>query len=347
MDRERPVMTTRRSTLLAWAVAVAVLAVLAAVPALLGHGHRVLPALTALGGLPANWLTFALVGFVAAFVSTVGAWRAAFLAAGARIAPQEAAARLGVGSLVNAIAPAKLGDAVKVALLSRALHGPRPLWTGGGVYAALAAARSLALAALVIVAWAAGALPLWPVIVLCCMAVGIALASRLSRRVRTHPRLAQLLDGMSAFIRSPRTALIVVGWSLAEQLARLLATIAIVRGFGLPHPALAALLILPALELASVFPITPGSFGVGSGAVAVALASRGIGMTQALAVGLAIQTLETAVSLTVGSTGALYLARLNPVVRLWTARVAVVGGSAAVAAALGLVLTRSDLIGIG
>ena len=35
--------------------------------------------------------------------------------------------------------------------------------------------------------------------------------------------------------------------------------------------------------------MTPGSIGIGSGAVAVALAGRGIAMTQALATGLAIR----------------------------------------------------------
>src|SRR5579862_8760072 len=323
-------MTIQRSTLIASGSAVAVLAILAAVATLLGH--RVVPAATALAGGSPNWLTLAVAGFAAAFVCTVGAWRAAFAAAGGRIRSREAAARLGVGAAVNAVAPAKLGDAVKVALCSRALHGPRKLWTGGGVYAALAAARSLALASLVIVASLAGALPIWPVFALCGLAVAVVVAARFSERWRSHPRVARLLEGMAAFARSPRTAVTVVGWSLGEQLARLLATIAVAQALGLPHPVLAALVIAPALELAGVFPITPGSFGVGSGAVAVALASRGIGMTQAPSVGLAIQTLETGVSLAAGAGGGLYLARRSAVVRRWAVRVAVVGASAALAA---------------
>jgi uncharacterized membrane protein YbhN (UPF0104 family) len=120
------------------------------------------------------------------------------------------------------------------------------------------------------------------------------------------------------------------------QLTRLGGTAAVAAALGLPHPLLAALLILPALDVAASFPITPGGIGVGSGAVAVALASRGIGMSQALGVGIAIQALETIVSVTVGSIGGLYLTWPGAAVRRWTLRVATVGLATAVAAGLGV-----------
>jgi hypothetical protein len=44
------------------------------------------------------------------------------------------------------------------------------------------------------------------------------------------------------------------------------------------------------------------------------------------------------VSVAAGAAGAAYLARLNPLVRRWTARVAVVGGSVGLAAALGFLV---------
>jgi hypothetical protein len=104
---------------------------------------------------------------------------------------------------------------------------------------------------------------------------------------------------------------------------------------GLPHPVLAALAILPALDLAGAVPLTPGGIGVGSGAVAVALASRGIGVTDGLAVGIAIQALETAVSGACGSLGIAYLVRPSDRVRRVGGRIALVGASAAVAAVVG------------
>jgi uncharacterized membrane protein YbhN (UPF0104 family) len=329
-------MTTFRTKVLVSATAFLALAILVASPPLL-RGH-VLSAFASLAAASPHWLAVAALGFVLAFVCTVGAWRAAFAAAGARICPRQAAARLGIGSLVNAFAPAKLGDAVKVALCSKALDAPDRLWTAGGVYAALAAARSLALASLLVVASATGALPLWPVFALCGVVAGIALAALSSRRWRAHPRIASLLDGIVALERSPRAAATVLAWSLGVQLARLLGTMAVARGLGLPHPVLAALVIMPALDLASVFPLTPGGIGIGSGAVAVALASRGIGMTQALGAGFAIQALETVVSIAVGTAGAVYLTRLNVDVRRWAVRLSAVGASAALAAALGFLV---------
>jgi uncharacterized membrane protein YbhN (UPF0104 family) len=172
-------------------------------------------------------------------------------------------------------------------------------------------------------------------------AVGaLAVAAAFSGRLRRHPRIAHLVGGFAALERSPRAIATVLGWTATMQVARLAATAAVAAALGLPDPLLAALLILPALDVAAAFPITPGSIGVGSGAVAVALASRGIGMTQALGVGIAIQALETLVSVSAGSLGALYLARerARETVRRWTFRVAAVGGAAALAAFVGLAM---------
>lgn len=322
-------MKISRTQLMISAVAVTALAAIALTPGLLGH--RVASALSALAGANQVWLLLAVIGFVGAFACTVGAWRSGFAAAGGRISSRRAAAGLGIGQMVNSFAPAKLGDAVKIALLSRTIDAPGRLWTGGGVYAALAAARSLALALLVVVASITGAVPLWPVFALCAIVAALAVAGSLSGRVRRHPRIAQVLAGFAALERSPRALAAVLGWTLGMVACRLGATVAVAAALGLPHPLLAALLILPALDVASAFPITPGSIGIGSGAVAVALAGRGIGMSQALGTGFAMQALETLVSISAGSMGALYLASEHAVVRRWTIRVAAVGGSAAIA----------------
>ena len=327
-------MTISRSKLALSAAALLALVAVAATPGLLGG--RVASAFDALTGAEQHWLVLGAAGFVLGFVCTVGAWRAALGAAGGRIGSCRAAASIGVGSLVNSFAPAKLGDAVKIALCARSIDAPGRIWTAGGVYAALAAARSLTLAALLVVASATGAMPLWPVFVLCGTVALLALAAAYSGRLRRHPRIAQVLAGFAALERSPRAIATVLAWTTGMVVARLGATMAVAAALGLPHPVLAALVILPALDVASAFPLTPGSIGIGSGAVAVALAGRGIGMTQALGVGFAIQALETFVSIAAGATGALYLAWPSASVRRWTFRAATVGATAALAAALGL-----------
>jgi uncharacterized membrane protein YbhN (UPF0104 family) len=332
--RNAQTMKIPRTPLLASAGAVVLLAVAVAMPHLLGG--RVAAAMHALGGADRGWLAAAIIGFLGGFVCTVGAWRAALASAGGRISSKQAGARIAVGGLVNAFAPAKLGDAVKVALCARAIEGPGRVWTTGGVYTALAAARSLALATVVVAASAIGAMPLWPVFALCGVVAALVVVASLSTRVRNHPRIAQLAGGLAGLARSPRAAATVLAWSFGMQAARLCATAAVAAALGVPHAFVAAFLIIPALDVAAAFPITPGGLGVGSGAVAVALASRGIGGSQALGVGMGLQGVETLLTVALGGCSLLYLARPGRTVRVWAVRAASVGVAAALAAFVGL-----------
>ena len=145
-----------------------------------------------------------------------------------------------------------------------------------------------------------------------------------------------MLSGLAALERSPRALMTVLGWTVGMVLARLGATIGVAAALGIPHPLLAALVILPALDVASAFPITPGSIGIGSGAVAVALDEPWHRHDDALGVGIAIQAVETLVSVGAGVLGALYLAGSGSALRRWTLRVATVGASAALAAGVGV-----------
>src|ERR1700752_3881769 len=103
-------MKISRSQAAVSAVTLAALATIALTPGV--FGPRVASALDALAGADRGWLAVGALGFVAAFGFTVVAWRAALGAAGGRICPLQAAARIGIGSMVNSFAPAKLGDAV-------------------------------------------------------------------------------------------------------------------------------------------------------------------------------------------------------------------------------------------
>lgn len=316
--------------------ALAALVAVAAAPGLLGP--RVAEALSSLAGADPGWLAVGAGAFGLAFLASAAAWRAALAAAGGRICARQAAARIGVGCLVNAVAPAKLGDAVKVALCAKAIDGPDRIWTTGGIYAGLGAAHALTLAGLVVAASATGALPLWPVFVLCGAVVVVAAVALSSSRWRNHHRIAHLLGGFAALARSPRAFAAVMAWTVVGALARLVAATAVGAALGIPSPFLAALVILPAIDLAGTIPITPGNIGVASGAAALALGSRGIGVGDAIGVGLAIQALQTAVSVVAGTAGGLYLARPHGAARRWTARAVAVGASLALAALVGVVV---------
>ena len=329
-------MTPSRLRLTVCAASLAMLAAAVATPSLLGR--RLGLAVDTLAGASRPWLAAAALAFVIAFCAGVAAWRVALAAAGAPISRRQAGARIGIGCLVNSVAPAKLGDAVKLALCARATNVPDRLWTTGGVYAALAAARSLVLVGVLALGWSVGAVPAWPLAALVATLALVAVVAALSGRLRNHPHLTHFLSAVRTLTRDGRLAVALLGWTAAIAVTRLVATGAVAAALGVPHPALVALLILPALDLAGAFPLTPGAVGIGSGAVAGALATRGIPAADGLATGLAIQGLETLVSIAAGASGALYLAAPGPAARRWTARVAVVGAAAALAAVLGSVV---------
>ena len=299
----------RRTLVVAGIVCVVLLAV-AATPQLLGSDVR-----RAFGGLEHArpvWLRAAAAGFLGALLCNAWVWRSAIRLCGGQIDRGRAVACYGVGSLVNTALPARVGDAARIALFSRSFGGARDrYWTTGGVFGAIGAARALVLAVLVVVGAALGALPLWPVLVLgglAGVAVGVAWFAR-GRSARRH--VAHALDAFRALGQSPGGGVRIVAWVAAATVARVGGAAAIAAALGVSDPVLAALIIVPTLDLTTVIPLTPGNIGIGTGTVAVALQARGVDLTKALTTGIALQAIETAVSIVVGAGGALYLAQFG------------------------------------
>lgn len=289
----------------------------ATMPQLLGS--QVEAAFEGLGAARPIWLWLAASSFVLMIVASASAWRTALGLCGGEIDRSDAAARYGIGGLVNSLAPGRVGDAVRVALFSRCVHSPDRLWIAGGVFATLGAARAFVLTVLLVVAVVLGAMPLWPVFALG-GTVAVALAvSIATRKRRAHSRVAHLLDAFRGIGRCPARGLRLLAWLTVSTGARLGAATAIAAALGVHQPFLAALIISPALDLAGLMPLTPGNVGVTSGAVAVALQSRGVDLTTALTTGIALHAVETAASLVFGLAGALFLVRFpTPTARRWT-----------------------------
>jgi hypothetical protein len=78
---------------------------------------------------------------------------------------------------------------------------------------------------------------------------------------------------------------------------------------------LAALLILPALDVAGLIPLS-GNVGITSGAVAVALEAHGVQPAHALATGLAFHAVELAAGIACGLAGVVLLAPRRRVITL-------------------------------
>jgi len=261
----------------------------------------------------------------AGLIATMGlAWRAGVHALSGEVGPVNAAARFAAGSLTAALVPAGAGGAVRIALFSRVLPPPDRVWRAGGISAAVTAARSLALAVLVLVAWLCGALPLWPVAL---FLGGVALAVVVALVVRErepHSHFAHVFDVFGALSREPLCAVKLVLWTSTALACRTAAAVVVTTTMGLPEPLLTGLVAIAALSVAGMVQLTPANLGVGGGALALALAARGISVDDALSVGIAFQAIETMTSLLLGGTGLLVLARGR--LAAWPLRLAGAGG---------------------
>lgn len=312
-------------------LALAALAAIVVAPELLGD--RIGAALGEIAAASPGWLWLAGASFVASLAAMGAAWCAALRSVGARTTAGDSAARYAAGSLVNAVAPAGAGGAVRIALFSRVLEGRDRLWTTGGVAAVVGAGRMLSLAILVLVAGLVGAFPLWPVLVCGAVVAAAVAVAVVARGWRPRAHVAHVLDVFRALAAVPRCALEVAGWTFMAIATRVVAAVCVAAALGVPGPVEVALVAIPAFALAGILPLTPGNVGVGSGAVALALHAGGLDGTSALSVGIAFQALETAVSVTAGAAGAVVLARLP--IPAWTMRLAGAGAGVLLAGAFG------------
>lgn len=245
--------------------------------------------------------------FVASLATSAFAWRSAVWECGGRPGRSRSAAFFGAGSLVNSLTPARLGDAVRVALFSRELPGQGHLWAGGGIFAAMSAFQGVSMVVLLATAGALGVIPLWAVALPAAPAVGAVGLARWARRRGARSGIFRVLDVFAAFGQSPRRTCRPIGWLAVAVCCRVGAAALTATAFGLTAPVTAALVLIPAVEIAALLPLTPGNLGLTSAAVTVALHANGTSLTQALAVGVGFHAAETAAGLAYGLASTFYL----------------------------------------
>jgi uncharacterized membrane protein YbhN (UPF0104 family) len=217
-------------------------------------------------------------------------WRAALSAAGAPLGLRATLSRYGTGSLVNALAPARLGDVVRLGLLVRAAGSRRPLVAVASAAALVAAAR-----ALVRLPFAASAGARSPLLAI---GAGVALALAAGAAIRCR--------------RLGRRGLPVLGWAAAAGLSRLGATTVLAAGFDRPRPLAAGLTAIAALDLAGAVQLTPANLGVTTAALTGALAAVGAPPGRALAAAATFDALQALCGLAFGSVCTASLVRGRP-----------------------------------
>ncbi len=295
----------KRGLLAAGLFSIAVVAV-AATPQLLGS--RVGAAFQQLDDARPAWIWLAALLVVVTLVAFAQAWRNVIRCCGGAVGRVDSVARYAVGSGVNTVMPARLGDAARIALFSRTLEHPERVWTSAGAYTTIGAARTLWIAFLVLGGFAFGALPLWPVLVCASFVAGAVLVGAVAPRWSANTRLAHFFDSYRELGRHPREAAPMLAWLAVATAARVGAAAAIVSSLGVHRSLGAALLIVPALEVGSLVPLAPGALGLSNGAVVVALNGYGIGVTTALTIGIALHAVEAAAGVVCAAIGGLRLA---------------------------------------
>jgi uncharacterized membrane protein YbhN (UPF0104 family) len=323
----------RKHHLALFAGSIAVLAALAATPQLLGD--RVAAGFDGLGDASPGWLWLAAAAFGGSLFASACGWGSALRRCGGTTTGSDATARYCTGSLVNALAPARIGTAVRFALFARTLPNEGRLWTVGGVATSVGAVRALWLAVVLALGSASGALPRWPIAILLLLVLAAAVVAWWVRDSQPGSKFAHTLDVFRVLGRCPWAAARIVGWVGLAMALRIGAATGIAAAFGIERPLAAALLVIPALDLAGLLPLTPGNVGLSSAAVAFALKASGAASDVALSAGIAFGAVETLTTLALGCGSLLYFAGGRTDARRWRTALVSATGCLALGAAFG------------
>jgi uncharacterized membrane protein YbhN (UPF0104 family) len=246
-------------------------------------------------------LAAAAAWYAVALVCCAGSWRALL----PQVRLRDAIPRYGVGSLANTLLPARAGDAVRVGLFARAVPGGTLAVVGA--VAVAGTARWLAVTPLGVAGTIDSNLPPLALLAGGAVALPLPLAFALARR---STRAARIVAPLRAARRADLGT--VCCWVGCIVVARVVAATIVAHAFGIPQPLAAALLVVPALELAGIVPLTPANLGVAGGAAALAFHAHGVEMRTALAAGLALHTVETVTSVAIGAASAVRLVGYRP-----------------------------------
>src|SRR5206468_1734564 len=211
-----------------------------------------------------------------------------------------------------------IGELARVAVLNRKYPGRKGLWaTLVGTVVAHRVFDVVPVVMLVLFVLITAKIPTWAYTSLwVVIAVGVALtvfaffsAGGTNKRLETLGPVVRLVTmarrGLGVMRDWPRAALAIMfqilGWT-----CQLFAVWAAMRAFDIHAPLPAAGLVLLLMNVATIFPLWPGNFGLVQAAVALPLVRYGVSYARGFAFGIGLQAIEASVGVGVGL---LFLAR--------------------------------------
>ncbi|HVC88548.1 MAG TPA: lysylphosphatidylglycerol synthase transmembrane domain-containing protein [Gaiellaceae bacterium] len=218
-----------------------------------------------------------------------------------------------VGLFANAVLPGRVGELARVAVLRRRVSGPRG--TTATLIGSVFAHRMFDVfpaTALVIWVLLAAKIPGWALTsIAVVLALGVALfvaAILLARRAHrdaleglgpVRQLLARARQGL-AVMRSPVSAATAAAFQFAGWFCQLLAVWSAMYAFHIHEQIAAAGLVLVLINVATIFPLWPGNFGLVQIAVALPLVNYGVPYARGFAFGIGLQAIEASVGVGVG-----------------------------------------------
>jgi uncharacterized membrane protein YbhN (UPF0104 family) len=287
--------------------------------------HAVLAAVArSLGSVDPRWALLAAALHVAHHLLRSLAWRNVLRAAepDRPVGLFTVAACYATGVALNALTPARGGDAVKVALLRTRMPGTSVVTLASSMSVVLVF-DSVVATGLIVGVWGLGVVPAAPALpadpMLAVLAAGAVVVVALLVRRRFGPRVRALLARLrrgGAILRTPRRYLREVVLVQAFAWAcRLGVVICLLAAFDLPASIPLGAAVLVFAGLSSLVPLTPG--GAGGQQVLVAVALQGAATT-AGAVSFSIG-MQAGITLVNGALGVVAAMLLFRTLRPWAA----------------------------
>jgi uncharacterized membrane protein YbhN (UPF0104 family) len=270
-------------------------AVAAAFP-LAGEAQR---AVERLGAADRRQVVAAGLLHLAVLFATSLCWRRSFGAFGSRIGGADACMRYGVGTFINAVAPARAGGVVRIGLFTRSLSGEHSVQRSGTALLAIASVRATAVTSMLAIASIFGAGPRW---LLAAPAVVIVLTLFVRQRLR-----------LLAANLSWRCTAELLSWATLAAACRCLSIVSALAAVGVPSPLAAGVVGWLGLELAALVPLAPGLAGVSAAGIVVAVTAHGVTSATAMAGGVAFYAAETVAGILFGAVAtSVFLIRNTP-----------------------------------